>query len=56
MVGRAGIGPATLGLKGPCSTTELPTHKPEMRGNDNKKGLPVQGIALWEAKIYHDFV
>lgn len=28
MVRRAGIEPATLGLKGPCSTTELPTHAP----------------------------
>ncbi len=25
VVGREGIGPSTLGLKGPCSTTELPT-------------------------------
>ena len=23
-IGRAGVEPATLGLKGPCSTTELP--------------------------------
>ncbi len=28
-MGRAGIGPATLGLKGPCSTTELSTRAKE---------------------------
>src|SRR3989338_400913 len=26
LVGSEGIGPSTLGLKGPCSTTELRTH------------------------------
>ena len=28
VVGWAGIEPATNGLKGRCSTTELPTHPP----------------------------
>ena len=33
LVGRVGFEPTTNGLKGRCSTTELPTRAPKRAGN-----------------------
>lgn len=45
LVRRAGIEPATTGLKGPCSTAELPAHMLKMLGKDSRI------LCFWEGAL-----
>src|SRR5438034_9577852 len=44
VVGRVGLEPPTNGLKGRCSTTELPTQQTGGGAKANQRVLPAQGI------------